>query len=58
LSLGLEQLLKEYEDVFPKDIPHGLPPQRGIEQNMDFIPGLTFPNRTTYRSNLKETKEI
>jgi len=33
LSLGMEQLLKEYEDVFLKDIPHGLPPTRGIEHN-------------------------
>jgi len=26
LSLGMEQLLKEYKDVFPIDISHGLPP--------------------------------
>ena len=58
LSLGMEQLLKEYDDVFPQDIPHGLPPQKGIEHNIDLILGASFPNRPAYRSNLEETKEI
>jgi len=58
LSLAMEQILKEYEDVFSKDIPHGLPPKRGIEHNMDLILGSNFPNRLAYRSNLEETKEI
>jgi len=58
LSLGMEQLLKEYNDVFPQDIPHGLPPQRGIEHNIDLIPGASLPNRPAYRSNPEETKEI
>jgi len=58
LSLGMKQLLKEYDDVFPQDIPHGLPPQRGIEHSIDLIPGASLPNRPTYRSNPEETKEI
>ena len=58
LSLGMKQLLKKYDDVFPKDIPHGLPPKRGTEYNMDLIQGASIPNRLTYRSNTEETKEI
>jgi len=58
LSLGMEQLLKKYDDVFPKDIPHGLPPKRGTEYNIDLIQGASLPNRLTYRSNTEETKEI
>jgi len=58
LSLGMEQLLKEYHDVFPQDIPHGLPPQRGIEHNIDLIPGASLPNRPAYKSNPEEIKEI
>jgi len=57
-SLCMEQLLKEYDDVLPQDIPYGLPPQRGIEHNIDLIPGASLPNRPTYRSNPEETKEI
>uniref|UniRef100_A0A2N9GQ32 Retrotransposon gag domain-containing protein n=1 Tax=Fagus sylvatica TaxID=28930 RepID=A0A2N9GQ32_FAGSY len=49
---------KEYEDVFPNDVPSGLPPIRGIEHQIDFVPGATIPNRPTYRSNPEETKEL
>ena len=46
---------KEYEDVFPNDMPSGLPPIRDIEHQIDFVPGATIPNRPTYRSNPEET---
>ncbi|XP_027934810.1 uncharacterized protein LOC114190209 [Vigna unguiculata] len=58
LSFSMTQLLKKYDDVFPKDIPHGLPPKRSTEYNMDLIQGASLPNRLTYRSNTEETKEI
>ncbi|PKI51805.1 hypothetical protein CRG98_027805 [Punica granatum] len=49
---------KEYEDAFPEETPHGLPPIRGIEHQIDFVPGATIPNRPAYRSNPEETKEL
>ncbi|XP_066162124.1 uncharacterized protein [Oryza sativa Japonica Group] len=49
---------KEYEDVFPAEIPLGLPPMRGIEHQIDLIPGASLPNRAAYRTNPEETKEI
>ena len=51
-------LLQEYGDVFPNDVPSRLPPIRGIEHQIDFVPGTKIPNRPTYRSNPKETKEL
>ena len=51
-------LLQEYEDVFPNNVPSGLPPIRGIEYQIDFVPGATIPNRPAYGSNLEETKEL
>ena len=39
-------------------MPSGLPPIRGIEHQIDFVPGSTIPNRPAYRSNPKETKEL
>jgi len=51
-------LLQEYADVFPKDLPSGLPPLRGIEHQIDLIPGAQLPNRAPYRTNPDETKEI
>jgi hypothetical protein len=50
--------LQEYVDVFPTDLPPGLPPLRGIEHQIDLIPGASLPNRASYRTNPDETKEI
>ncbi|RVW59802.1 hypothetical protein CK203_100612 [Vitis vinifera] len=52
-----ESLVK-YEDVIPNDVLSGLPPIRGIEHQIDFVPGTTIPNQPAYRSNLDETKEL
>ena len=38
--------------------PPNLPPIRGIEHQIDLIPGASLPNRAPYRTNLEETKEI
>ncbi|KAL4354668.1 hypothetical protein GQ457_06G015330 [Hibiscus cannabinus] len=40
----------EYDDVFPDETSKGLPPLRGIEHQIDFIPGATIPNRPAYRT--------
>ena len=58
LPSGVESVLQEFEDVFPKEIPPGLPPLRGIEHHIDLVPGVVLPNRPAYRSNPQETKEI
>ncbi|XP_074283873.1 uncharacterized protein LOC141608415 [Silene latifolia] len=54
----LAALLKEFEDVFPDDLPSGLPPIRGIEHQIDLIPGASLPNKAAYRCNPTETKEL
>jgi hypothetical protein len=51
-------LMKEFDDVFPEDIPNGLPPLRGIEHQIDLMLGASIPNRPAYRSNPEETKEL
>ena len=51
-------LLQEFADLFSEEIQYGLPPLRGIEHQIDFIPGSSIPNRPVYRANPEETKEI
>ena len=51
-------LLQDFEDVFPDEIPAGLPPLRGIEHQIDLVPGASLPNHLAYRTNPEETKEI
>ncbi|WVZ93940.1 hypothetical protein U9M48_039889 [Paspalum notatum var. saurae] len=55
---AVANILQEYADVFPKDLPPGLPPLRGIEHQIDLIPSAQLPNRAPYRTNPDETKEI
>ena len=58
LPAPVTNLLLEFRDVFPSEIPPGLPPIRGIEHQIDLIPGASLPNRAAYRANPEETKEI
>nr|KYP36174.1 Transposon Ty3-G Gag-Pol polyprotein [Cajanus cajan] len=55
---GIQNLLKEFDDLFPKKVPSGLPPLRGIKHQIDLVPGASLPNRPAYRTNPQETKEI
>src|SRR4051812_49420523 len=58
ISSSVSTVLQDYDDVFPAEVPAGLPPLRGIEHQIDLIPGATLPNRAPYRTNPQETKEI
>ncbi|XP_056843071.1 uncharacterized protein LOC130495662 [Raphanus sativus] len=54
----VQVLMDQYKDVFPEEIPAGLPPIRGIEHQIDFVPGAPLPNRAAYRVNPEEAKEL
>ena len=50
----VKELLQEFDDILSKEGPIGLPPFRGIEHQIDLVPGASLPNRT----NPEETREI
>jgi hypothetical protein len=58
LPRAITNILQEFKDVFPAEIPPGLPPLRGIEHQIDLILGASLPNRAAYRTNPEETKQI
>lgn len=58
LPSKLHSLLQEFKDVFPEELATGLPPIRGIEHQIDFMPGASLPNKPAYRTNPLETKEL
>ena len=58
LPPAVTNILQEFADVFPQDVPPGLPPIRGIEHQIDLIPGASLPNHAPYHTNPEETKEI
>ena len=47
----VKNLLSEFEDIFSKEGPNGLPPFRGIEHQIDLIPGASLPNSPAYRTD-------
>ena len=51
LPSAVFDVLQDYEDVFPEEVPPGLPPKRGIEHQIDLVPGASLPNRAPYRTN-------
>nr|XP_016504077.1 PREDICTED: RNA-directed DNA polymerase homolog [Nicotiana tabacum] len=57
-NLSGAEIFPDYEDVFPEELPKGLPLLRGIEHQIDFIPGSKIPNKVAYRSNPEEKKEL
>ena len=54
----IKKLLEESSDVFPQELLEGLPPLRGIEHQIDLIPGSQIPNKPLYRKNPQEALEL
>ncbi|GJR23290.1 reverse transcriptase domain-containing protein [Tanacetum coccineum] len=51
-------IIQEFADVFPNELPHGLPPMRDIQHCIDFVPGAVIPHKGAYRMNPKEHEEL
>ena len=58
LQSEMSKLLQEYKDVFPDDLPSGLPPARAIEHHIDLIPGAEPTFRAPFRLSFNELQEM
>ena len=54
----LEAILEDYKDVFPDDLPAGLPPDRGVAHKIDLEPGATASWGPVYRLSATEADEL
>ncbi len=51
-------MLKQYADVFPAELPAGLPPARDVDHRIELVPGSTPQSRPTFRLSGKELEEL
>ena len=58
LESASKKLINKYRDVFPDELPPGLPPQREIDHKIELIPGSSPPSRPTYRMSAVELAEL
>ena len=54
----LQELLKQYQDIFPEQLPKGKPPKRTVEFEIKTEEGATPPNKPPYRLSPKEHEEL
>ena len=51
-------MMRKFEDIIVDDFPSKLPPMRKISHHMEFIPGMSFPNKAAYKMTPQENEEI
>ena len=54
----MKDLLKEFVDVIPKEIPPGLPSTRDIQHCIDLVLGAVLPNKAAYGMSPKKHEEL
>ena len=54
----MQQLLRQFADVFPSELPSRLPPPRNVDFEIEVEPGHAPPSRPTYRLSPEELAEL
>ena len=57
-AMILSSLLNEFRDVFPADLPDGLPPSREVDHPIEVIPGSKPVSKPAYRLSHSEAQEV
>jgi hypothetical protein len=58
LEVLRRQVLQQFREVFPAELPAGLPPSREVDHKIELVPGASPPSRPTFRLSEKELVEL
>ena len=58
LPIELQDMMGKFGGIIVHDFPNELPPMRNISHHMDFILGMSFPNKASYKMTPQENDEI
>ncbi|RDX73041.1 hypothetical protein CR513_47396, partial [Mucuna pruriens] len=58
MAITFERMLEEFKDIFPRQIPKGLSPIKGIEHQIDFVPSALSLNRSAYREIQRQVTQL
>ncbi|KAJ9525353.1 hypothetical protein QJQ45_003238 [Haematococcus lacustris] len=56
--LDCSPIVQEYADVFPSDLPHGLPPERSVDHRIELQQAKPPPARPIYNVSSNELAEL
>ena len=56
--MQVQELLNEFSDIFPKELPAGLPPQRQLDHKIELVFGAEPPHRAPYRMSPQGLDEL
>jgi hypothetical protein len=54
----IKQVLEEFPDVMPKELPEDLPQRRRVDHAIEMMLGVAPPTKAPYRMNHEELKEL
>ncbi len=54
----IKQVLEEFSDVMPEELPEDLPPKRRVDHAIEVMPGVAPPAKAPYRMSHEELKEL
>jgi len=54
----VKPIVEEFKDLFPENLPRGLPPTRDVDHEIKLDPTISIPNRNPYKMSPYELKEL
>ena len=54
----LTELMAEFRDVFPEELPERLAPMRGIQHPIDLVPRASLVNHARFRSSWRRVSFV